>query len=57
MLANQGGTCKSGSEQYYWVSALSTLPLFVANDFPVLFATAKEMGVYSHTSSARPRSI
>jgi ABC-type sugar transport system substrate-binding protein len=45
---NQGGNCKAGAEQYYWVSALSTLPLFVANDFPVLFKTAKELGVCAH---------
>jgi ribose transport system substrate-binding protein len=48
MIGNQGGNCSSGHDQYYWVSALSTLPLFVSNDFPVLFATAKEFNVCAH---------
>ena len=48
MSYTSGGNCKPGSAQYYWVSAISTLPLFVANDFPVLFATAKELKVCAH---------
>jgi ribose transport system substrate-binding protein len=43
-----GKACTSASEQYYWVSAISTLPLFVANDHPTLRATAKELGVCVH---------
>jgi ribose transport system substrate-binding protein len=48
MSYTTGGICTPGSAQYYWVSAISTLPLFVANDFPVLFATAKELKVCAH---------
>jgi ABC-type sugar transport system substrate-binding protein len=48
MAAGSGGNCSAGAPQYYWVSAISTLPLFVANDFPVLFATAKELKVCAH---------
>ncbi len=48
MAESSGGNCAPGSAQYYWVSAISTLPLFVANDFPVLFATAKELKVCAH---------
>ncbi len=48
MSATQGGNCTAGAAQYYWVSGLSTLPLFVANDFPVLFATATELKVCAH---------
>jgi ABC-type sugar transport system substrate-binding protein len=48
MAETQGGNCAPGAAQYYWVSGLSTLPLFVANDFPVLFATATELKVCAH---------
>jgi ribose transport system substrate-binding protein len=50
MAFRTGGICGKGSPQYYWVSAISTLPLFVANDFPVLFRTAKELKVCAHVA-------
>ena len=38
------------SEEYVWVGALSTLPLFQARDFPALQAHAKELGVCARVS-------
>jgi ABC-type sugar transport system substrate-binding protein len=46
--ATSGGDCGTTNENYFWVSAISTLPLFVANDHPTLFKTAHELGVCAH---------
>lgn len=40
----------NGSEEYVWVGALSTLPLFQARDFPVLYQHAKDLGVTARVS-------
>lgn len=32
-------------EQYYWIASLSTVPLFLAHDYPALKAEAKRLGV------------
>ena len=45
--AAAAGAC---SEEYVWVGALSTLPLFEARDFPALQAHAKELGVCARVS-------
>jgi len=37
-------------EEYVWVGALSTLPLFIARDFKVLESHAKDLGVCSRVS-------
>src|SRR5687767_1317529 len=35
----------ASDEEYVWVSAAASLPLFVGHDHPALFAAAKELGV------------
>ena len=45
--AAAAGDC---SEEYVWVGALSTLPLFQARDFPVLYKHAQELGVCARVS-------
>ncbi|HEY6763051.1 MAG TPA: substrate-binding domain-containing protein [Baekduia sp.] len=35
----------TSNETYYWISQNSTLPLFVAHDYPALKQAAKELGV------------
>jgi len=34
-----------GTEEYVWICSLSTFPLFLAHDYPVLKQLAKELGV------------
>ena len=43
----QAGGC---SEEYVWVGALTTLPLFAARDYKVLASHAKDLGVCSRVS-------
>jgi ribose transport system substrate-binding protein len=38
------------NETYYWISQNSTLPLFVAHDYPALKQAAKELGVKVKTT-------
>lgn len=33
------------TEQYYWIASLSTVPLFLAHDYPALKAEAERLGV------------
>ncbi|MBV9544395.1 MAG: substrate-binding domain-containing protein [Chloroflexi bacterium] len=42
-LAQQ--SCSPGSEEYVWISAISTLPLFVARDHPAMYQAAQQLGV------------
>jgi ABC-type sugar transport system substrate-binding protein len=39
-----GGPTRTGREEYVWLSAHRTLPLFVANDHPALEVAGKELG-------------
>ena len=40
-----GGSARTGREEYVWLSAHRTLPLFVANDHPALEVAGRELGV------------
>jgi ribose transport system substrate-binding protein len=39
-----GGPTRTGREEYVWLSAHRTLPLFVANDHPALEVAGRELG-------------
>lgn len=49
-LATVSAADEGCSEEYVWVGALSTLPLFQARDFPVLYDHAERLGVCARVS-------
>ena len=42
------GAKKEKKEDYYWIASLSTLPLFLAHDYPALKEEAERLGVDIH---------